>query len=568
MSTMSCGGSMSRPQHPLAARAGLLTFSAFLLGCISRPVMDPDPSSGKQNAYSFPQTLEKDVDILFVVDDSESMLGEQESLADNFPRLINALRSEKLGPAPGGGRCSPEDESGCNLPNVHIGVISTDLGAGPHTDVESCKTPGGEQGKLLAGGTGCPRPDDAWISYNPDTGATNVRSSGGDPVDQVAEAFTCMAKLGAAGCGYEQQLEAARLALDPAVQTNPGFVRDEALLAVVFITDEDDCSAADTSIYNNKDLRFGPSNWRCFEAGVECDGPEGSLREPGLHQNCRVRRNGNLLKPVVRSQSGNTGKSYEEFFKGLKKRRNGKPRPGRVIMAAIAGPPEPIEVGTEQGAPNLAPSCTFKLNNDDKTKAFPAVRIASLVSSFDTLSDEIPGTFSKICPERDGDDNFARALAEVGRRIRGALGRQCLSAPLLREAGGLACSGGEALGGGISCRSPGCLHEVDCQVEEASDDGRAAEVPRCPVALFNAPEATSCGEAPCPCWRVIPDPGCSAERDGTPYAFQILRPPQTEAPKGTFADVTCKTSPHLWGSAPLFTSLDDDKDGSPERICQ
>jgi hypothetical protein len=63
----------------------------------------------------------------------------------------------------------------------------------------------------------------------------------------VAGAFSCIAQLGPDGCGYEQSLEAMYRALDPAV--NPGFIRDDAALAVLFITDEDDCSARDTSLY-------------------------------------------------------------------------------------------------------------------------------------------------------------------------------------------------------------------------------------------------------------------------------------------------------------------------------
>src|SRR5262249_36956424 len=59
----------------------------------------------------------------------------------------------------------------------------------------------------------------------------------------LAEEFTCMASVGANGCGFEHQLESVYAALRNK-QENAGFLRDDALLAVVFVTNEDDRSAA------------------------------------------------------------------------------------------------------------------------------------------------------------------------------------------------------------------------------------------------------------------------------------------------------------------------------------
>jgi hypothetical protein len=46
------------------------------------------------------------VDILFVIDDSGSMEQEQANLLNNFPKLIDALRSPKLGADGSGNPCS------------------------------------------------------------------------------------------------------------------------------------------------------------------------------------------------------------------------------------------------------------------------------------------------------------------------------------------------------------------------------------------------------------------------------------------------------------------------------
>jgi hypothetical protein len=571
----------------MTVRKAILAISSvtFLaqLGCVTRPIVDPRLSGARQDVKSFPQSLDKEVDLLFIVDDSRSMIGEQQSLARNFPQLINALRSDKLGPVTPGATCEPGDTSGCKIPDVRIGVISPNLGAGPYDFVDTCQTVGGLGGKLQnqAREAGCTPPDDAWISYvgrDEGTGAenvTNVRSGSTDPIDRVSEAFACIARLGSEDCGFEQQLEAAKKALDPVANVNPDFLRNEALLAVVFITDEDDCSAARTEIYNTKDFSFGPANFRCFEYGISCAGTPGDqIREPGPRDSCAPA--GNYLKPVTASQAGASGESYEEFFKRLKTRSDGRPRPGRVIMSALAGPPTPVAVGIAEGVgpqggpgPDLKPSCEGRRSaEDDSPEAFPAIRINALMRSFSAADNEVPGKLTKICPENEGDDNFRRALSEIGDRIRAALGRQCITAPLFRQGGGLACAANEDLGGGLRCPSPGCLAEVDCQVEEGTDESQPQTVERCSVDLFNDLAAESCSGATCPCWRIVPSDACTPAKDGSPYALEVLRPAGTEAKKGTFADVTCNASRNAWGSEGLFTTLDEDEDGTPERICQ
>src|SRR5690606_24408569 len=87
----------------------------------------------------------------------------------------------------------------------------------------------GHDGRLLAG-NGCGlAADEPWLSR----GAANL-----------TDAFSCVASVGAEGPGLEMPLEAARLAIGPRVAdgSNDGFLRDDALLAVIVLTDENDCS--------------------------------------------------------------------------------------------------------------------------------------------------------------------------------------------------------------------------------------------------------------------------------------------------------------------------------------
>src|SRR6187549_2144568 len=80
-----------------------------LCGCPDRTISTVEPEQGKVETKDIPAVPNKDIDILFVIDDSLSMKEEQESLKANFPRFIGVL--EAGGPRflrdvarPGGGR--------------------------------------------------------------------------------------------------------------------------------------------------------------------------------------------------------------------------------------------------------------------------------------------------------------------------------------------------------------------------------------------------------------------------------------------------------------------------------
>src|SRR5690606_13977450 len=100
-----------------------------LTGCPNREVSKVDIAQQKQEKKEIPVVNERDVDILFIIDDSDSMGEEQQSLADNFPRFI-----EKLEGIEGG------------LPNVHIGIVSTTLFA--HPDIPGCRENDSDEGAL------------------------------------------------------------------------------------------------------------------------------------------------------------------------------------------------------------------------------------------------------------------------------------------------------------------------------------------------------------------------------------------------------------------------------------
>jgi hypothetical protein len=186
----------------------------------------------------------------------------QQALAANFPKMIAVL--EKLH----GG-----------LPDVHIGVVSSNMGAGNGAMGGNCGNGLGDRGllwgndpndmtasvadgsphatNLIASGCGL-NLGQRWIEdiQNPDPN-TPGRVRNYSTSLQLADVFSCLAKaVGVSGCGQEHQLQATRVALMPQTginDANNGFLRPNAYLAIVLITDEDDCSA-DNNNANNDDI--------------------------------------------------------------------------------------------------------------------------------------------------------------------------------------------------------------------------------------------------------------------------------------------------------------------------
>lgn len=277
------------------------------------------------------------VDLLFVIDNSLTMFQEQENLAANFPKLVQRLAA-----------IQPPIKS------LHLGVVSTDLGAGPYTTgVGNCK-PGGDDGKLQH----TPHGADCAPSY--------PKYLEGAPSASLARDFGCIAQLGTTGCGYEQQLESALRALT-AQPENDGFLRRDAPLAIVFVSDEDDCSAQDPTIFDPDDPGQGELPTRCVR-----------LTEK--------------LHPVSRYVTG---------FRAL------KDNPQRLAVVAITGPPGAVQLDPSLPT-GVKPICTSQSFGE----ATPGNRFADLVKAFGER-----GAQSSLC---EGD--LSTGLDIVGKAVE----RACL----------------------------------------------------------------------------------------------------------------------------------------------
>lgn len=420
----------------------------------------PPPS---QREIYIPASASLDIDVVFVIDNSSATTAIQQKLVASFPEFTRSLA------APTG-----------TLPNLHIAIVSSDLGAGVYDSdsISSCRR-GGDQGIFRNAplGTTC------------GTGALNIGehfistiAGQNNFLGTLEDAFACIAPLGDRGCGFEHPLGALLRALGAdgnggAPIENANFLRQKAMLAVVVVTNEDDCSAPINSTLFDPTSRYvtdplGPltSFSRCNDYGHLCDGKRPSLMAPAdLSGTCHSAEDGRLLRVS----------DIAAALKGL------KPDTGRVVLSVIAAPPSPYKTGLQPSTipgdssqwPAVARSCTA----GDGTSGDPAVRLSELAQAFGPN-----GLFETLCA-----DSFAPALQRIGDKVIHGVTPPCLDDKVVDA----------------DPQTPAL--EADCTAIADDDHGNMMPLARC----LDASSA--------PCWEIISDPAnCGARKR---VAFHVGR---------------------------------------------
>jgi hypothetical protein len=156
------------------------------------------------------------MDLVFVVDDSGSMEQEQTNLAANFPTFANLLNSYTVNTG------EPLDyRAAITTTGVSVS-FAQQINTPPLPPITLPAVPQvGRDGRFVQS-CNMSRP---WLE----------RADA-----DMATTFACAANVGISGPGLEMPLRAAELAIQPS--PNGGFLRDDALLGIVILTDEDDCS--------------------------------------------------------------------------------------------------------------------------------------------------------------------------------------------------------------------------------------------------------------------------------------------------------------------------------------
>jgi hypothetical protein len=209
------------------------------------------------------------LDLLFVIDNSPGMAPMQAKLVDQIPSMMKGLNGIPAG-----------------SPSVHIAVISTDMGAhSDHPETTGCSEMG----------------DDGAFQYQPRGTCTDTTLLGdktylatgvggtfdGATVSSLAGIVQCILPLGESGCQYVHPLAAVARALGAdgaqAPASNAGFLRPDATLAIVILSNQDDCSSANPGQTGLYSYNSGPDNlinslgplttYRCNEFGHLCKNP-------------------------------------------------------------------------------------------------------------------------------------------------------------------------------------------------------------------------------------------------------------------------------------------------------
>jgi hypothetical protein len=297
------------------------TFGLVMLAACSRTAEIGNGYSPVLQTFADPPNK---LDILFVVDDSPS-------ISDDQYALVAAARTE-LFPQLATMTGQP--------PDLHVGVVSTSVNIpgwiGLTWPPNADDVP--PDGLLLigpwtAGGRPCPGIGGTYLSDDGTT--TNFTGT-------LEDNFACIASLGYNGSSNEEHLEAMRLGLSR--PENAGFLRDDAMLLVVILTDEDDSSGLALSVLQDTadPLFLGQ---REYEYGIQCDQP---LTSVVTATNCVPRPDTTLINPI---------EPYVDFLRGL------KADPSLVMVAGITPPADPVivipdPIGLPHAVLDIGGACT------------------------------------------------------------------------------------------------------------------------------------------------------------------------------------------------------------------
>jgi hypothetical protein len=468
-----------------------LAAASLLAGCPDRSISEVTPLQGRVEAKDIPVTVNRDVDLLFLIDDSPSMADKQANLAANFSKFIDVLSTIQGG-----------------LPNIHIAVVTSDMGThGGNGKVSPGIGTLGQGGCSGLGKNATMQLFGAPVSGGPFI--SDIRQADGSRqknyTGNLADVFGTMAKAGAGGCGFEQHLEAMKHALDPSSAGNPinqDFLRPKAFLAVIFIADEDDCSMEDTGMLGNESAALGPQqSFRCTRFGVLCDdngATPDAMNVVGPKDKCHPNESSTYLTNVS---------AYVDFLKGLK-----PDDPGKVIVAGIMGTSTPFLTElrappqSNMKIPALAHSCTYVDSAGKPEVADPPIRLKFFLDQFPNRS-----TFASIC-----QNDLSGGLQQIGDLLKTVIGDPCIEGKLADT--------------DPSTPEP----DYDCSVSSVTNP---TATNRTETIMARCADGNTGGAGDPPCWHLILDAASCPLSDH--YTLKIER--QDALPADTHVIANCVT---------------------------
>jgi len=440
-----------RRSFDLRARGLVFVAALGAFGCPRQELASLYPCTVSAATIRVDQGGVSQVDLLFVIDNSNSMASEQVKIAEELPRLVSVLTSGdryfgREDQVPAG--IADKDRFFTKVSSLHIGVVSTSMHV---MDEVPPKAPPGlvsclsddDDGKLrnsievAASGIHTDKgvelvpPSAACGALDAQPKYQTFEAAGDQSAEDVSAAFACVSRLGIEGCAFEQQLEAMWKAVAPSDGDSPdlhtflddskghgspsgfnkGFVREDAILAVIEVSDEEDCS-------------IKPEGKELFSYG---EAASARFEAPG-NINLRCGKYGDaedLLWPASR---------YVRGLKSLKPNNE-----DHVIFAAIVGIPvdaigqpldevlarDDMQFATDPTQPQLPrASCTSaSAGGGAPDQAYPPRRFLEVAKGFDKNA-----VVYSICA-----DNYAPALNTLIDRIAEKLKGNCLPRQLIPD---------------------------------------------------------------------------------------------------------------------------------------
>ncbi len=327
----------------------MAAFALVALSCASMSVTPSDGSAGPDGDANTtgPASLGAEVsgepvdqlDILVVMDNSGSMFPNQALLVAQLRPLFEALTN-------------PPDLDGNGRPDalpprsIHVGVVSTDLGTAGASIPGCANAESGDDGLLnpIRNGQATAR-HEPWISapigFRPDDCTRPDQfpsfltfSSGASGLATFVHDVHCNVTLMTHGCGLEQPLEAVHRAIvwrradDRPGNTDPnaGFLREDAVLAIVVISDEEDGSV--------RDCRYAEPGVACSEATDVFQMASTPWGSPSLNLRFYLYPPGSAQDPTWPLDRYVDPRNPARGYLSVKPRH-----PERIVCAAITGVP-------------------------------------------------------------------------------------------------------------------------------------------------------------------------------------------------------------------------------------
>jgi hypothetical protein len=410
--------------------------------CTGRMVDEPEPDGWGPEPDTTVLFILQPVDVLFVVDNSGSMAEEQIALASAFGAFIEVLERPWVAIDYRIGITTTDNG------NPWCGTTSPEAGA---LRLSSCRS---RPEEFAFDGAGFEMQDacsptcpEAWtdIEIQPTAvgGSSEVRprnwiesSRGRTNLPEglsTTQAFQCVSPQGIDGCGFESQLESMWKAVRRAQDENDpnfGFIRDGAILSVVHVTDEVDCSYNSDweSIFLPEGNRVfwsdadtaSPTSAVCWNAGMACEG-EGphyddchavDLDIDGNEVSAEDADDLAVLRPVAR---------YVDLLQDLEDQKQQTVRDQQVLVSVIGGVgadgsviyQDAVDDPVFQQDFGIGPGC-----GSEAGTAVPPARLRELAEAFEVGDDR--NMFS-IC-----ESDYSATLTAIAEGIVGQIRPHCM----------------------------------------------------------------------------------------------------------------------------------------------